>query len=49
VVLDHGLDAVFAIVPRCMDVSDALVAGAENLTVTSRNVAAVLAMKMSLT
>ena len=46
VVLDHGLDAVFSALPRCMDMSQALASAAENLTAVSRNLATVLAMKV---
>ncbi|AYA41200.1 glycerate kinase [Xenorhabdus nematophila] len=37
----HGIDAVFSIVPEACSLSDALAHGAENLRVTARNVAAV--------
>ncbi|WP_237386993.1 glycerate kinase [Xenorhabdus sp. Sc-CR9] len=39
VVHQHGLDAVFSIVPEACSLSDALANGAENLRVTARNVA----------
>ncbi|WP_086112878.1 glycerate kinase [Xenorhabdus beddingii] len=44
VVHQHGLDAVFSIVPEACSLSEALAKGAENLRVTARNVAAVWAM-----
>ncbi|WP_340617306.1 glycerate kinase [Xenorhabdus entomophaga] len=44
VVHQHGLDAVFSIVPGACSLSEALAKGAENLRVTARNVAAVWAM-----
>ncbi|PHM37073.1 hypothetical protein Xmau_03997 [Xenorhabdus mauleonii] len=44
VVHQHGLDAVFSIVPGACSLSDALANGADNLRVTARNVAAVWAM-----
>ncbi|MDX7989224.1 glycerate kinase [Xenorhabdus sp. 12] len=44
VVHQHGLDAVFSIVPGACTLSEALANGADNLRVTARNVAAVWAM-----
>ncbi|MBC8952723.1 glycerate kinase [Xenorhabdus sp. PB62.4] len=44
VVHQHGLDAVFSIVPGACSLSDALTNGADNLQVTARNVAAVWAI-----
>ncbi|WP_434525843.1 glycerate kinase [Photorhabdus asymbiotica] len=41
---DHGLDAVFSIIPGVCSLSDALACGHENLRVTARNVAAVWKM-----
>ncbi|WP_036768454.1 glycerate kinase [Photorhabdus australis] len=44
IVHDHGLDAVFSIIPGVCSLSDALAYGHENLRVTARNVAAVWKM-----
>ncbi|AKH64098.1 MULTISPECIES: glycerate kinase [Photorhabdus] len=44
VVHEHGLDAVFSIMPGVCSLSDALACGHENLRVTARNVAAVWKM-----
>ncbi|WP_045959538.1 glycerate kinase [Xenorhabdus poinarii] len=44
VVHQHGLDAVFSIIPGVCSLSDALANGADNLQVTARNIAAVWAM-----
>ncbi|WP_350306235.1 glycerate kinase [Photorhabdus viridis] len=44
VVHEHGLDAVFSIVPGVCSLSDALACGHQNLRVTARNVAAVWKM-----
>ncbi|AOM42107.1 glycerate kinase [Xenorhabdus hominickii] len=44
VVHQHGLDAVFSIVPEACTLADALANGADNLRVTARNVAAVWSM-----
>ncbi|NHB93034.1 glycerate kinase [Photorhabdus cinerea] len=44
IVHDHGLDAVFSIIPGVCSLSDALACGHENLRVTARNVAAVWKM-----
>ncbi|ETS32187.1 glycerate kinase [Photorhabdus temperata] len=44
VVHEHGLDAVFSIMPGVCSLSDALACGRENLWVTARNVAAVWKM-----
>ncbi|MQL48262.1 glycerate kinase [Photorhabdus khanii] len=44
VVHEHGLDAVFSIMPGVCSLSDALACGRENLRVTARNVAAVWKM-----
>ncbi|MDX1303879.1 glycerate kinase [Photobacterium sp.] len=40
VVYDHGIDAVFSVVPRAMALSDALNEAAFNVQMTARNVAA---------
>ncbi|MCW8330511.1 glycerate kinase [Photobacterium sp. SDRW27] len=42
VVYDHGIDAVFSVVPRAMVLSDALEEAAFNVQMTARNVAAML-------
>lgn len=47
VVYDHGIDAVFSITPGPMGLQRALISGAENLTLFSRNLATVLAMNHS--
>ncbi|MDC9622283.1 glycerate kinase [Xenorhabdus sp. XENO-7] len=47
VVHQHGLDAVFSIVPGVCPLSDALANGADNLRVTARNVASVWRMAYS--
>ncbi|MBD2806873.1 glycerate kinase [Xenorhabdus sp. 42] len=44
IVHQHGLDAVFSIVPGVCSLSEALGNGADNLRVTARNIAAVWAM-----
>ncbi|MBS9440862.1 glycerate kinase [Photorhabdus heterorhabditis] len=44
IVHDHGLDAVFSIMPGVCSLSDALACGHENLRVTARNVAVVWKM-----
>ncbi|WP_371375835.1 glycerate kinase [Thalassotalea aquiviva] len=44
VVHQHGIDAVFPIIPAPMSLSEALNQGVENITTTARNVAAVLAL-----
>ncbi|MCC8375250.1 MULTISPECIES: glycerate kinase [Photorhabdus] len=44
IVHEHGLDAVFSIMPGVCSLSDALACGHENLRVTARNVAAVWKM-----
>ncbi|MGV7962931.1 glycerate kinase [Photorhabdus tasmaniensis] len=44
VVHEHGLDAVFSIMPGVCSLSDALACGHQNLRVTARNVAAVWKM-----
>ncbi|SFN53194.1 glycerate kinase [Xenorhabdus japonica] len=41
IVHQHGLDAVFSIIPEACSLSDALANGADNLQVTARNIAAV--------
>ena len=46
VVYEHGFDAVFSIVPGPMELQEALVTGAENLTSLSTNLATALAMKL---
>jgi len=46
IVYEHGLDAVFSIVPGPMDLPEALRTGAENLTTFSTNLALALAMKL---
>ncbi|MCG3463143.1 glycerate kinase [Xenorhabdus bovienii] len=47
VVHQHGLDAVFSIVPGVCSLSDALANGADNLRITARNVASVWRMAYS--
>ncbi|MBD2797895.1 glycerate kinase [Xenorhabdus sp. 18] len=47
VVHQHGLDAVFSIIPEVCTLSDALANGADNLQVTARNIAAVWAISYS--
>lgn len=42
VVYDHGLDAIFSVIPRICTLDDALVNAAENLRMTARNIAAVI-------
>lgn len=42
VVYDHGIDAVFSVVPRAMELADALDEAAFNVQMTARNVAAML-------
>ncbi|MGF1758434.1 glycerate kinase [Photobacterium sagamiensis] len=42
VVYDHGIDAVFSVVPRAMELSDAMDEAAFNVQMTARNVAAML-------
>jgi len=42
----HGLDAVFSITPGPVKISEALLKGAENLTLFSKNLATVLAMRL---
>ncbi|WP_099140883.1 glycerate kinase [Xenorhabdus kozodoii] len=44
VVHQHGLDAVFSIIPEACSLADALANGADNLQVTARNIAAVWAI-----
>lgn len=44
VVYDHGLDAIFSVIPRICTLDDALVNAAENLRMTARNIAAVIKM-----
>ncbi|MDC9598454.1 glycerate kinase [Xenorhabdus anantnagensis] len=44
VVHQHGLDAVFSIIPEACSLSDALANSADNLQVTARNIAAVWAI-----
>ncbi len=44
VVHQHGMGAVFSIIPGVCSLSDALANGADNLQVTARNIAAVWAM-----
>ena len=46
VVFEHGLDAVFSIVPGPMEPEEALLTGAKNLTSLSTNLATALAMKL---
>jgi glycerate kinase len=46
VVHQHGFDAVFSITPGPMDLKEALLTGAENLTSFSTNLAIALAMKL---
>ncbi|OLQ80385.1 glycerate kinase [Photobacterium proteolyticum] len=42
VVYDHGIDAVFSVVPRAMALSEALEEAAFNVQVTARNIAAMI-------
>ncbi|CAM3788739.1 glycerate kinase [Xenorhabdus thuongxuanensis] len=44
VVHQHGLDAVFSIIPEACSLADALANGADNLQVTARNIAAIWAI-----
>ncbi|OKP00087.1 hypothetical protein Xedl_03445 [Xenorhabdus eapokensis] len=44
VVHQHGLDAVFSIIPEACSLADALAKGADNLQVTARNIAAMWAI-----
>ncbi|OTA17458.1 hypothetical protein Xvie_00842 [Xenorhabdus vietnamensis] len=44
VVHQHGLDAVFSIIPEVCSLSDALANGADNLQITARNIAALWAL-----
>ncbi len=44
VVYDHGLDAIFSVIPRICTLDDALVNAAENLRMTARTIAAVIKM-----
>lgn len=48
VVHDHGIDAVFSVIPGICSLDDALAQAAQNIETTARNIAAVLAMKMNL-
>ncbi|WP_260259885.1 glycerate kinase [Vibrio intestinalis] len=45
VVHDHGIDAVFAVVNRSVDLATALKEAAENVEITARNVAAIYKMQ----
>ncbi|WP_417614444.1 glycerate kinase [Oceanisphaera sp.] len=45
VVCDHGIDAVFSIMPRVMTLQEAFAEAEQNLTFTARNIATLLAMK----
>ncbi|WP_299019079.1 glycerate kinase [uncultured Photobacterium sp.] len=42
VVYDHGIDAVFSVVPRAMELKDALDEASFNVEMTARNIAAML-------
>ncbi|MDO6706473.1 glycerate kinase [Photobacterium sp. 1_MG-2023] len=44
IVFQHGLDAVFSVVNHPCDLAEALADGAQNLTLTARNVAALLVL-----
>ncbi|EAR55604.1 putative glycerate kinase [Photobacterium sp. SKA34] len=44
VVYDHGIDAVFSVVPRSVSLAEALVEAAINVELTARNVAAIYAI-----
>lgn len=46
VVHEHGIDAVFAVVNRSVDLPTALVEAAQNIELTARNVAALLQVKL---
>ncbi|EKK5570067.1 glycerate kinase [Morganella morganii] len=47
VVHEHGIDAVFSVIPRICTLDEALAQAAVNIEVTARNIAAVLAMKIA--
>ncbi|TRX57913.1 glycerate kinase [Thalassomonas sp. M1454] len=42
VVHDHGIDAAFSVIPRIMDIDEALISGHENLVTSARNIASLL-------
>ncbi|WP_318517558.1 glycerate kinase [Photobacterium leiognathi] len=44
VVLEHGIDAVFSVVPRSVSLAEALAEAAINVELTARNVAAIYAL-----
>lgn len=46
VVHEHGIDAVFAVVNRAVDLPTAMAEAAENIELTARNVAAMLTLKI---
>ena len=46
VVHEHGIDAVFAVVNRSVDLPTAMAEAAENIELTARNVAAMFTMKL---
>ncbi|ANU37403.1 glycerate kinase [Vibrio scophthalmi] len=46
VVHEHGIDAVFAVVNRSVDLPTAMAEAAENIELTARNVAAMFALKI---
>ena len=46
VVHEHGIDAVFSVIPRICSLDEALAQAAVNIEVAARNIAAVLAMKI---
>lgn len=46
IVHEHGIDAVFSIVNRSVDLPTALAEAAQNIELTARNVAAMLQLKL---
>ncbi|HAP81650.1 MAG TPA: glycerate kinase, partial [Enterobacteriaceae bacterium] len=42
VVYDHGLDAIFSVIPRICTLDEALENAADNLRMNARNIAAVM-------
>jgi len=48
VVLEHGIDAVFSILPRLCSMEEAERCTADNLHIASRNIAATLKIAISL-
>lgn len=47
VVHDHGIDAVFSVVPRSVSLAEALKDAAENVELTARNVAAIYQLRIN--